>query len=132
LIYSGEDGDDIQSNEISTPLALRSSTQLIPADACPEDLPTEQRIVCINDYKDKHPSPKRMFFSQIRQFDEFWNMAVPVCNEQRVRFWEVGVVKDKNARINALTYWDKLEARFAFRARKIPDNALMGEGGEDE
>jgi hypothetical protein len=129
----GEDNDGI-----ATPDGLKSTTAITEAGAnannpCPEDLTADEQAKCLKEQEEqKIESPKRRFFVQIRLFNEFWNMAVPVCNEQGVSFWEVGLIDEKNARDQALQIWEDLENRFTLKARKISENELKQEDEETQ
>jgi hypothetical protein len=107
---------------------MRTATALSEVQLCQDVIPEEEKLKCIQDLQKE--SPKRRFFVQIRLFDEFWNMAIPVCNEQKVKFWEVGLIDQRNARDKATEYWDQLENRFTLKAKRITENELREEQEE--
>lgn len=78
----------------------------------------------------KIESPKRKFFAQVRIFNEFWNMAHPVCNQQGVRYWEVGLCDEDTAMEKSVFFWNELESRFDAKAKKVLETELKEEDEE--
>lgn len=135
IFPAGEDGEDPRIvDDVPTPdglLSVSGSNMDDSRSLCPEGLSIEDHEKCIREQqKQKIESPKRRFFIQIRLFDEFWNMALPVCNERGVNYVEIGMADETNAREKAIAFWDQLESRFELKARRISENELKEEDEE--
>lgn len=75
-------------------------------------------------------SPKRRFFTQIRLFTEFWNMALPVCNQENVWSSEIGLCDAQTAMNKAISVWTEMESRFDSQAKRILEAELREEDEE--
>lgn len=115
---------------IKTPSEMGSATTLAPPESAQSgesgyNNPLYQKLLTT-----KIESPKRKFFAQVRIFNEFWNMALPVCNQQGVKYWEVGLCDEDSALEKAIFIWNELESRFDSKAQVILETELKEEDEE--